>query len=164
MSELTVKLQSAKLKNLQTYIQSGNLIFKHQQLAAEILAGKIKGVIENEFGYQVPVIVLRAAELNEIIASNPFLQNSAKDESMLHVSYLSEMPEQTAINRLNAYADLPNEFAIGNKAVYLYCPHGYSKTKQTNNFLEKRLDVTATTRNWKTSTKLAEIANNLSSI
>lgn len=161
MVDLAKKLEPLKFKNLSTYIQSGNLIFNYPKADNQILAYKIKTLIEKEFGYQVPVIVSKAEELHGIIRNNPYA-NNLKEESSLHVSYLSEMPTQAAIDSLTNYANLPNEFKIGDKAVYLYCPNGYSKTKLTNNFLEKQLDVTATTRNWRTSNKLVELATNLS--
>lgn len=52
-----------------------------------------------------------------------------------------------------------DEFIIHGKEVYLFCPNGYGKTKFSNTFFEKKLSVSATTRNWKTVNALCEIAN-----
>lgn len=158
MSDLVEKLQGSSLKELKTYIQSGNVIFKHPSVPANKLADQISKLIEKEYGFDVPVIVLSLKNIQEIIAKNPFTQNDSKDEKSLHVTFLAENPDSVNFKKFDDYSDLPNEFAIAEKAVYLFCPNGYSKTKLTNQFFEKKLQVTATTRNWKTTLKLAELA------
>ena len=158
MADLVRKLEVLELKNLQTYIQSGNLIFEHENVSESELARQIAEAIVKEFGYRVPVIVYTVETLNEIIFKNPFVSDVSKDEKFLHVSFLAETPTQSEVDQLNEYNDLPNEFRVGYLAIYLYCPNGYSKTKLNNQFFEKKLQVTATTRNWRTTLKLAEMA------
>jgi uncharacterized protein (DUF1697 family) len=103
----------------------------------------------------VPVLVMVAQELAEIISANPF--SSSKDISLLHITFLSEIPDPNRINTLSVIQDSPNEFKIDKKAVYLFCPNGYSKTKLTNTLIERKLKVTATTRNLKTALALQQM-------
>lgn len=159
MVDLIVKLQPLKFENLRTYIQSGNLVFKAGESPNDEVAEKIKQAIKKEFGFDVPVIVLKQDEWIKIIDRNLFAGDPGKDPKTLHVSFLSAKPQPEDIQKLDEYTDEPNEFSLGGKAIYLYCPNGYSKTKITNNFLEKKLQVTATTRNWATTLKLAQMAN-----
>lgn len=158
MSDLVEKLQALNLKELKTYIQSGNVVFKHPSVPANKLADQISHLIKKEFGFDVPVIVLPLTEIQEIISKNPYVQDHTKDEKSLHVTFLDESPDLANIEKLDGYSDSPNEFAIARNAVYLFCPNGYSKTKLTNQFFERKLHVTATTRNWQTTLKLAELA------
>ena len=81
-----------------------------------------------------------------------------EDPRWLHVTFLSEPPQQEYIDDVAEVFNPPDEFVITDKAVYLFCPNGYGTTKFTNSFFEKGLKVTATTRNWKTSNTLLEIA------
>jgi uncharacterized protein (DUF1697 family) len=156
MADLKSVLAKEGLEKIQTYIQSGNVVFQEEEINPAKLAERIGSLIHNNWGYLVPVIVLTAQQLSEILSANPFTAN--KEIALLHITFLDEVPEMHLIENMSRILDAPNEFQIGSKAVYLYCPHGYSKSKLTNNFIEKKLKVTATTRNLKTSLVLQEMA------
>jgi uncharacterized protein (DUF1697 family) len=155
MAELKEKISSIGLRHIQNYIQSGNLVFQSDEPNTAELASRIRRSIYNEWGYNVPVLVMVAQELAEIISANPF--SSSKDISLLHITFLSEIPDPNRINTLSVIQDSPNEFKIDKKAVYLFCPNGYSKTKLTNTLIERKLKVTATTRNLKTALALQQM-------
>ena len=160
MIDLAAKLQSNGFSDLRTYIQSGNLVFRAEKKPEPEMANKIAESIKNEFGLNVPAIVFKKGDWNEIIGRNPFAKDPHyNNPKTLHVSFLSEIPQLENVQKLTGYSDEPNEFSVVGKAVYLYCPNGYSKTKLGNGFLEKKLKVTATTRNWATTLKLAEMAS-----
>lgn len=147
--------------NVTTYLQSGNIIFIGKDIDADKLAQTISRQIESDFGFDIPVIVLPIDKLQQIIDHNPFAKESDKDKTFLHVTFLSSIPEKYDLNAIEAKKQNGEEISITANAVYLYCPNGYGRTKLNNNFLEAKLKVTATTRNWKTTNELLNIAQQI---
>ena len=137
--------------NVQTYIQSGNIIYQSKKAINESMIAK---AIQINFGFNVSVINLTSKELELIIANNPFAKNKKNDPNHFHVTFLSAQPVLEKIELLKKQEEA---FHYINKAIYLYCPDGYSKSKLSNNFIENKLGVTATTRNWKTCNQLVEM-------
>ena len=110
------------------------------------------------FGFDVPVITFKSAELEKIIKSNPFTKDKTKNASFFHITFLSDNPAKEKIALLKEI-DLKNDkYEIVDKAIYLYCPDNYSNAKLTNSYLESKLKVTATTRNWKTTNELLTLS------
>ena len=157
MAELRQQLSAFKLDNLQTYIQSGNLVFSSPETDSKTLASQIKQNIFDTYGFEVPTHVWRKEEWEEIFSQNPFLPTKAEEIAKLHVTLLAEPPSEELTQILSQVHFPPDEFIIKGKAIYLYCPNGYGRTKLTNTFWERKLKVSATTRNWKTVTKLKEM-------
>jgi uncharacterized protein (DUF1697 family) len=93
------------------------------------------------------------------LANNPFLDGGA-DPSKLLVTFLASAPAKKKADALAVPDGGTDEFAVGQgrTEVYVHCPNGYGRTKLNNSFFEKKLDVVATTRNWKTVNKLLEMA------
>lgn len=145
--------------NVTTYIQSGNVIFNSNVTNYESLEKEIIKAIYKTFGYTIKVLVLSKTELEIVFNNNPFIKQKGTDSSKLHVTLLNSTPNLNKIediNRLNSTTN--DEFNIQDKSIYLYCPNGYGKTKLNNNLFEKKLNISATTRNWKTITKLIELS------
>ena len=157
MDDLRELFKTLGYRNVQTYIQSGNVVFESDSPSAGDSAGRIASAIEEEWNFTVPVVIRTSGELNQVIRNNPFVDKSP-DHSKLLVSFLSSAPE-TPIGEsaLGSYAG-PDEFHLEYRELYLHCPGGYGKTKLSNTYIEKTLAVTATTRNWKTVLKLADMA------
>lgn len=153
-------LAELKFEHVQTYIQSGNIIFNAAKASTEVISMTIQSTIEKEFGFNVPVITFTQEELETTINANPFATDQSKDPSFFHVTFLSEKPNKVLIEQLNQL-NLNNEsFVLIDKAIYLYCPNGYGNIKLTNSFIENKLKVIATTRNWKTANELLKMARN----
>ncbi|MBK7096372.1 MAG: DUF1697 domain-containing protein [Saprospiraceae bacterium] len=148
-------------KNVQTYIQSGNIIFGTDIYQNYIIEENIRTSIAHQFGFDVPVIVLKADELKRIINDNPFLKDENIETQYLHVTFLSDIPDHEKIDRLRDGEYGSDKFVYLEQTIYLYCPGGYGKTKLTNTMLESKLKVNATTRNWKTVNELLKMAENL---
>lgn len=146
--------------NVKSYLQSGNVIFTADETAESELAHKISEDVKNTFGFDVPVIVLSIEALSTIIKQNPLLFHANIDPSFLHVTFLASEPDHDAVdvNTIIAKKQGGEEVTFANSVIYLYCPNGYGKTKLTNNLLESRLGVGATTRNWKTTNELVKMA------
>lgn len=160
MDALKKMLSELKFEHIQTYIQSGNIIFNAAKTTTDLISKTIQSNIEKEFGFHVPVITLTAEELETVINENPFLRDDSKDPSYFHITFLSQAPNKAHIEQLNRL-NLNNEsFILIDKAIYLYCPNGYGNTKLTNSFFENKLKLSATTRNWKTANELLKMARN----
>lgn len=149
--------------NVQSYIQSGNVVFQYIKSDTIKLKSRISESIREAFGFDVPVLVLELNELSRIIKSNPFIKESKTDTSFLHVTFLSETPQKDSVKKLTEIELMNDKIHHKEKAIYLYCPDKYSNSKLTNGFIESKLKVSATTRNWKTVNELLRIAENTES-
>lgn len=145
--------------NIKTYIQSGNIIFEAIPTESKIISNRLKIAIEKEFGFDVPVITLTQSELESIITSNPYVNDKSKDPSFFHITFLSDWPIEQNIEQLTPIDLKKDNYKIIDKVIYLFCPDGYSNSKLTNNLFEKKLKVTATTRNWKTANELLKLTS-----
>lgn len=159
MEALSNMYESLGFKNCVTYIQSGNVVFESKKSTPEKLADTISAQIEKDFGFQVPVLVLTADTLQEIISQNPFVKDKKKDVTFFHVTFLAEASAVKEYDTILDKGQAGEEISITPKAVYLYCPKGYGNTKWTNTFLESKLKVKATTRNWKTTLELLKMVS-----
>lgn len=145
--------------NVQTYIQSGNVVFNSSETDIQTLEKTISAKILETFGFEVPVLVLTAAEIAAAVNNNPYSTNLAKDPATIHFTFLSHLPDQALLDKIVPTNYLPDEFICLGKVIYMHCPNGYGNTKLTNSFFENKLKLTATCRNLKTSMELAALAN-----
>mgnify|MGYP001764380422 CR=1 FL=1 len=157
MPELSMAFEKAGFRNVRTYIQSGNVIFESGEASCELLAGKITELITRKFGLTIHAVVITPEELANIVALNPFVKKPGIDLSKQHVTFLDGDIDQEKAEMLLAYSYPPDEIIIGTRVVYVHCPDGYGRTKFHNNFIEKKLSVNATSRNWNTCLKLLEM-------
>jgi uncharacterized protein (DUF1697 family) len=158
MDALKKMYEDLHFSNIQTYIQSGNVVFQYSKSGQKALENKISGQIEKCFGFFAPVIVMNTDELKDIVEKNPYIADKTKDIACLHVTFLSSKPEQIDFEKIDKNRLPGEECSLMGNAVYLYCPNGYGKTKLSNIFFENKLKVRTTTRNWKTTTELLNIA------
>jgi uncharacterized protein (DUF1697 family) len=160
MEALRKSYENLGFHNVTTYVQSGNVVFSVKNAKPGELAKKISREIEKDWGFDVPVIVLSVDQLKQIIADNPLAKDNKKDKAFMLVTFLSAKPGEFDSRFIEEKKLNGEEIFITDNAVYLYCPNGYGKTKLNNTFLEKKLSVDATTRNWKTTNELLKIALN----
>jgi uncharacterized protein (DUF1697 family) len=158
MDQLRKMYENLGFRNVKTYLQSGNVVFQGNDIELAEMEKLISGQIAADFGFQVPVIALTVNRLKKIIAENPFPSDTHKDQGFMHVTFLSAAPSDFNINKIDEKKQIGEEVSLSENAVFLYCPHGYGKTRLSNNFLEVTLHVTATTRNWRTVTELLQMA------
>jgi uncharacterized protein (DUF1697 family) len=152
MVDLKIALEKANLKNIETYIQSGNIVFESEE---KNLENKIAKSIKENFKLEIKVMVISFEEFEKTIKDNPF-QN--EDPKFSNISFLSNKPDLTLIDTLLPY--LKNEkIKLNEKALYIFYTDGQAKTKLTNNIIESKLNVTATNRNLNTCNKLIEMGN-----
>ena len=159
MDQLKKLYLDLQFTGIQTYIQSGNVIFSTGIKDNKLLENQISSAIKTQFGFEVPVLVLPKEKLQEILNNNPFLiKDPNLSISELYVTFLQEAPMLDATEKMMALDFSPEKIAIINQVIYLFLPKGYGNTKLNNNFFEARLKTPATTRNWKTLLALASMA------
>jgi len=157
MADLKALCQNLGWANVVTYIQSGNLIFDSTKKNSE-LEKQLEVAIFEKYGFEVPVIVRNANELQTSIGRNSFFDKDA-DIMQLHLTFLKETPTDENVEKIKTYNYEPDKFEIEERDVFIYCTGKYHQSKLTNNFFEKKLKVGATTRNWKTVLKLQELSH-----
>lgn len=158
MSWLREACEEIGLNGVQTYVQSGNVVFS-SRLGAAKLEQTLKDMIDKQTRLPVTVTVRSASELEGVIAGNPFLKQKGVDVTKLHVTFLAKAVAEPALDKLDALAGTRDQCRLIGREIYLHCPINYGETKLSNNAIEKVLAVGATTRNWKTVTTLQEMAS-----
>ena len=161
MEDLRKLYESLNLKDVKTYIKSGNVVFQDHEHDSSKLTNEIENEITKRFDFNVSVLLRTENELKTIIEKNPFKN---EDINKLYVTFMANAPSEKLIDEksIDEIAKIKNKsekFSISKKEIYLFLPGVYRKTKLSNNFFEKKLEVSATTRNWKTLNKLFDIAN-----
>ncbi len=156
MAELRILLEGANFENVKTYIQSGNVVFQSSIKERETIEYLIFEAIKKHFGFEVPILIIDSFILQEILKSCPFAEEK-KEKS--YFTLLKTVPEVQLSKALSLINIENEEVIVTNQCVYFYSSKGYSHSKCNNNFIEKRLKVNATTRNYKTMMKLIEMVN-----
>ena len=159
MADLRAHLEELDLRNIRTYVQSGNVIFESKEPDATFLERQIEKKILEKYGFEVVVMVKMTRELLYVLENNPFIKSGGKDTSRLYVTFLSNIPDQEQLRKLETVNYSPEEFILDGKNIYFFSPQGYGKAKMNNNFFEQKLKVDATTRNWNTVNKLVAMAD-----
>ena len=160
MADLKLLFENLGFFNIETYIQSGNVIFDTVSKLTNIeISDTIEKSILDKYGFIVPVIIRSVTELQQTINNNPFYQEKNTEITQLHLTFLKDKPLKENLLKIETYNSYKDEFFIAGKEVYVFCEEKYSQSKFTNNFFENKLKVSATTRNWKTVLKLLELSN-----
>ena len=154
MEALRASVAALGFKNVRSYVQSGNLIFETQSASPATLSAKIEQRILRDFGHNVPVFLRTPKEMTEIVKRNPFPKDPAVDQSRRYVTFLDDVAPKTAAELLQPLAAGAEQIRVIGREIYLYCPNGYGETKISNNAIEKKLSIGATTRNWRTTQTL----------
>ncbi len=157
MSELQLLFEDMGFGEVETYIQSGNVIFCSNEKFIEKIEAEISSGIKNKFGFDVKVVVMKSKEIEYVFKNNPFIKRK-KDADKLCVTFLSKTPSDENIEKMHAIDYSPEEYVIDRRYIYLFLPNGFGKAKLNNNFFENKLKVFGTARNWKTIRKLSELA------
>ncbi|HET8803051.1 MAG TPA: DUF1697 domain-containing protein [Aequorivita sp.] len=153
MADLKLLFEQLGFEAVTTYIQTGNVVFTAKEGAS--LAARISKEIHTKFGFEVPVLIKTASEIENILANCPF--GNPKQEASYFV-LLETPPTQELVQATELLENTDEEFVITDSCVYMFCATGYGKTKLNNNLFEKKLKVAATTRNYRTLAKLVELA------
>jgi len=157
MADLRAHYEAIGFTEVQSYIQSGNVLFKSSINDESAIAKKIANKIKKEYGFDVPILITTKKSLKKIISKNPFAKKADVDIKKLYVTFMAELPNKALSKTLQAHEDPNDEIIIDKQIIYIHYANGAGRTKLTNNFFERKLKVQCTTRNWRTVNKLFEM-------
>jgi uncharacterized protein (DUF1697 family) len=146
------------LQDVQTYIQSGNVVFRENSGEPEALARKIEDGIHQKFGFRPDVIVRTTSELRKVISNNPFAGRPEVEPNRLLVLFMASAPARQARERILAMPCEPEEMYFKGRELYIYYPNGMARPKIPVARIEKVLAGSSTGRNWNTVNKLLAMA------
>lgn len=149
MDDLSAVFSRNECSDVKTYIQSGNVVFTCNTANIDRLDELVSKELLERFSINSPIVILNTDELSDILNNNPFVIDNTP-ESELHVTIFSSDISTEIPTDIKSKMSANENVKIGNRAVYLHLPNGYSSTKLTNAYLEKVTKSIATTRNWKT--------------
>ena len=157
MKDLAATLANAGARDVATYIQSGNAVFRSEEGNASLLSDRVRAALEESHGFEPRMLVLESEELEGAVRSNPFPE-AESDPSTLHLYFLAASPENPDLEGLEEIKGDRERFFLGDDVFYLHAPDGVGRSKLAAN-AERLLGVPATARNWRTVRKVMEMAN-----
>jgi len=158
MAELKAMYLSLGFQNVETYIQSGNVVFESKITDKSEIKKLIENAIKKQFDFDVPVHVLCKLEIEDAFKLNPFLKRKNIPIEHLGITFLENSPDASPLQSISELSVAgKDEFQIIDKNIFLLLPNGFGRTKLSNNMFERKLKTNATSRNWKTITKLVEM-------
>jgi len=149
MKKLTAVLEGLGLKEVQTYIQSGNVVFQCKANKTQELEHDIETAIYNSDELTPKVFILSVQDLHDAIASNPFPEGES-DPKSLHLFFLESSPANPDLRRLESLRSESERFELIDTVFYLHAPNGTGRSKLAAN-VEKSLGVALTARNWRSA-------------
>jgi uncharacterized protein (DUF1697 family) len=161
MEALRSLYESLGLRDAQTYIASGNVVFRTKERNLTALARRIEDAIERSFGFRPDVIVRTTSELRDAIAKNPFGKRRGIDPGKLLVTFLAGEPGAESRDRVLKIKTETEELRIDGREVYIYFHGGMARPKLSWATIAKSLGTSGTGRNWSSVNKLLEIAEKL---
>jgi uncharacterized protein (DUF1697 family) len=162
MEKLRQALEDLGFSDIQTYIQSGNAVFRSpHRISSETMSERIEQMIRREFGFSAGVVSRTKEELEKIVRDNPFLKQAGVDLKTLHVMFLPEAPAPPARRELENLTRPPDQTRLLGKEIFLRLPNGTARSSLTNNPLERKFLGRGTLRNWNTVCALERMASEL---
>ena len=159
MKALKTLLESQDCRDVQTYIQSGNVVLRSAQSDAAKLEKQLTAAVGRSHGFEPRVLALTCGELEKAARSNPFRQ-AEKQPKSLHLLFLAAAPAKPDVEALAAARARTERFELKGRVFYLHTPDGFGKSKLAAR-AERLLGVAATARNWSTVTTLLEMGRSL---
>lgn len=158
MVDLKKHFEELGFSDVQTYIQSGNIVFKSDKPSTQVLESLIEDKIKEKYGWDVPTMVKKKEELEYALKNNPRAHDGT-DPKLVFFTFLDQEPTQENIEKLAEKEYPDEEYRIDGTCIYFHPKNGAGKAKMGNNLFENKLKVKATTRNLRTVQKLIEMAS-----
>jgi uncharacterized protein (DUF1697 family) len=159
MEALKTALQNIGFQNVLTYIQSGNVFVDTDEENPAKVGFLIKQEIFKTFGFDVPIIIIGKSDLENCLKNNLFLKENEVDTKKLYVAFVSILLKKESINDLKISQFKPDEAIVDGTKIFIKYSIGAGKTKLDQKYIEKKLNCTATIRNWNTVTQLLKMFN-----
>jgi uncharacterized protein (DUF1697 family) len=157
MEVLRALCESLGLRDPQTYIQSGNVVFSTTERDLPKLARRIEAAIEKKAGFRPDVILRTTDEVRHVISKNPFCKRAGIEPAKLIVTFLADEPAAQVREQVLGIKGHPEEIHVRGRELYIYFPDGMGQSK-LNPVLSRILKNTGTARNWNTINKLLQMA------
>ncbi len=154
MAELRSMLTDVGYADVATVLQSGNVVVAAESSGPDEVAASVQRLLSDRFNVDVPCVTRTAGQVRAVLDRNP-LQEVVADNSRYLVNFLSEKPDSEAADALLAQDHNPEALAIEGTEAFVWTPEGVKAMTLSYAFLEKRLGVVATARNWNTLQKIA---------
>ena len=159
MEALKTMLENIGFQNVRTYLQSGNVFVDTEEESASKVGFMIKQEIFKVFGHEVPTIVITKEDLELCFKNNPYLKEKEVDTKKLYVAFVSTILKSENINDLKISQFKPDEASIDTNRIFIKYAIGAGKTRLEGKYIEKKLNVIVTMRNWNTVTNLLAMYN-----
>jgi uncharacterized protein (DUF1697 family) len=159
MPALREALSAAGFRDVQTYVQSGNVVLSADESPDE-LSQRVAGLVADQFGLDIAVIVRTRDELAAVVRRDPLAEFVTNPKRYL-VSFLSAPPDRAAVQGIEATAVGDERLALIGRELYAWLPDGVGRSKLWTGLASGRLGVDATARNWATVTRLLAISSEL---
>jgi uncharacterized protein (DUF1697 family) len=156
MKDLVATLENVGAQDVETYVQSGNAVFRSKETDASVLSRRIGAAIEEGHGFEPRVLLLESEELQSAVRSNPFPE-AESDPKTLHLFFLASSPESPDLGALEEIKGGRERFVLEDRIFYLHAPDGIGRSRLAAN-AERLLSVPVTARNWRTVRKVMEMA------
>jgi uncharacterized protein (DUF1697 family) len=144
-------------QSVQSYIQSGNLLFEADAVATSLEA-ELEQAITKRFGLSIPVIVRTAVEWSRYISDNPYPEASATEPNRVMLALAKSSPKADAAGRLSERAGDGERVVQAGDALWIHYGRGAGRSKLAPALLDRLVGSPVTTRNWRTVLKLHELA------
>ena len=158
MARFREVLEKAGFAHVRTYIQSGNALVE-SELPAHTVEKSVRDLIRTEIGPDLVVLARTGSQLEEAIEANPFTRGY--DISRVFFVSFAEKPPAEKVRELLSLDLSPEKLAFGENTAYMYIPGPYGRGRLSGNFLEKKLGVSATTRNFNTMNRLVTMSREI---
>lgn len=152
------------LASVETFIQSGNVLFRTEETDLVALGARLEKAIEERCRFRPPVIMRSLQEMREAVARNPFAGRPGMEPAKLLVNFLARTPSAEERERVLAIPVSPEELHVEGSEVFIYFPNGIGRSKLPTAKIDKATGTTGTGRNWNTVLKLLEMAEELSRV
>lgn len=156
MKELRALLETLGAHNVQTYIQSGNAVFRHETENIRQLSSRISAAVKENHGFEPQVFLLDLAEMEKATASNPFPEAESEPKT-LHLYFMASAPPNPDLKMLEDIKKDNEQFKLIDAVFYLHAPDGIGRSKPAER-VEKALGVAVSARNWRTVCKIMAMA------
>ncbi|MGH2667067.1 DUF1697 domain-containing protein [Flavobacterium sp.] len=154
MDALKSALENIGFRNVVTYIQSGNVFVDSEEENGPSVGFQIRQEIFKAFGHEVPVIVIGKEDLEACLKNCLYIKEPEADTKKVYTAFISKELDAGAMNDLKISQFKPDEASIDGSRIYIKYAVGAGKTRLDQKYIEKKLNVTATIRNWNTVTNL----------
>lgn len=158
MADLRRVLEEEGFGHVQTYLRSGNVAFDSGQDDRALLRVRLEDLLATAFGFEVPLVLVTAADLDLVVDANPYPEPASTDPTKVHVTFLEPVPPAATWRSLEDQDFGEEEFSVGERWIYMHLPNGMGRASLPTALDRAVGQVVATTRNWRTVLRLVEMA------